>query len=510
MNTISYAPQHNVPSLAEGLHNCTELAALKKGDASCSDDTGTYKICCTTNTEDDHTGEFNCFDGDPSDSTKYYGDGTTVADQDYTCIRDTDSVSNNWDDPNVFGAGGGAPLCNSSAPAAEAAAQSSDPIPLRTQSFSSNADSTTPSPTSKPSSTPGSAPSEQPSPSHSLGPSSSPSSTPSADPSSKPSSSSSSVPSSEASASPSSMPSILPSLFPTVHPSNIPSDVPSKEPSSSPSSSPSSGPSPFPSLMPSSSPSATTVGGLVCGFCTRAQTGCTTGSCNIQCPDDFPSGYYPDLTDHTAYCKCTGTNAPSRYEHCHHGLKWDILGWNAAGTQTSFFYLNPYGQGTLWATNGGICSWPSYLQDDRPTLSEAEALALCTTASSSNSQSTTVCTAANADEKCTDDEDCIIAPGSNEGNCISSAVCTDTKDDLCDEAWSAVSGSGDGSAKCCPSTSSCIKSAIGVKATSTCSTSCGSSCLGATTKNKRDLPTTFCRFGTRIGKFITTSYQGPL
>ena len=117
-----------------------------------------------------------------------------------------------------------------------------------------------------------------------------------------------------------------------------------------------------------------------------------------------------------------------------------------------------------------------------------------------------VCTPANADEKCSDDEDCIIAPGSTEGNCISSAICTDTKDDICDEAWSAVSGSGDGSAKCCPSTSSCIKSAIGVKATSTCSTSCGSSCLGATTKNNRYLPTTFCRFGTRIGKFISKGH----
>ena len=250
MNTTPYAPQHNVPSLAEGLHKCTELAALDTGDASCQPSgpnsatlKDTYDVCCTSYVDGPDSGLFNCLDGDPSDSTKYYGDGTTVADKDYMCIRDEYSTSNNWRDPNEFGTDGGAPLCNSSAPAAEASAQSSDPIPLRTQSFSSNADSTTPSPTSKPSSTPSSAPSEQPSPSHSLGPSSSPSSAPSADPSSKPSSSPSSVPSNEVSASPSSMPSILPSLFPTVHPSNIPSDVPSKEPSSSPSSSPSSGPS---------------------------------------------------------------------------------------------------------------------------------------------------------------------------------------------------------------------------------------------------------------------------
>ena len=352
-------------------------------------------------------GTFNCFDGDPETPVlnnqdnivgggdEYFGDGTTVTDRDYMCIRDVDSTTTSWTNPNTtgVGAGGGAPLCNSGAPVAEAAGQSSDPIPLRTQSFSSSPISTTPSPTSKPSSTPSSAPSEQPSPSHSLGPSSSPSSTPSADPSSNPSSFPSSVPES---ASPSSMPSVVPSLFHTVQPSEILSDVPSKEPSSSPSSSPSSGPSPppslMPSMMPSSTSSATTAGDLVCGFCTRAQTGCTTGSCNIQCPDGYPSGYYPDLTDHTAYCKCTSTAAPSRYEHCHHGLKWDLLGWNAPtgspNRQTSYEYINPHGQGTLWRTNGGLCSWQDYLQDDRPTLSVAEALALCD-ASSSNSQSTT-------------------------------------------------------------------------------------------------------------------------
>ena len=121
-----------------------------------------------------------------------------------------------------------------------------------------------------------------------------------------------------------------------------------------------------------------------------------------------------------------------------------------------------------------------------------------------DSSQCTDCTSTNAPEKCTEHQDCIIPSGSNEGKCVESEICTTTKDSLCDEAWSAVSGSGSGdqSAKCCPSTSSCIKSAIGVKATSTCSTSCGSSCLGATRKNDRDSPTVFCRFGSGIGTFI--------
>ena len=113
----------------------------------------------------------------------------------------------------------------------------------------------------------------------------------------------------------------------------------------------------------------------------------------------------------------------------------------------------------------------------------------------------TACTAANADEKCKKDQDCIIPPGSYNGKCIEAGICTQTKDDLCDVAWSAVSaGDGDSSAKCCPDTSACIKSTIGVKATSTCSTNCGS-CLGSTRENKMGIPTTFCRFGSRIGAF---------
>ena len=118
MNTTPYAPQHNVPSLAEGLHNCIELATLTKGDASCQPSGSnsatlkdTYDICCTSFVDGSDSGLFNCFDGDPNATTSYYGNGTTVVGRDYVCIRDVLSVSNNWRDPTEFGADGGAPIC---------------------------------------------------------------------------------------------------------------------------------------------------------------------------------------------------------------------------------------------------------------------------------------------------------------------------------------------------------------------------------------------------------------
>lgn len=94
--------------------NCNGVCKNICGSAGCSG-SGTQDICCA---------DFNCLDGDPfypvsdggnivGNGTVYYGNGTSVADQDYMCIRDQDSVSNNWDDPNVFGAGGGAPICPS-------------------------------------------------------------------------------------------------------------------------------------------------------------------------------------------------------------------------------------------------------------------------------------------------------------------------------------------------------------------------------------------------------------
>ena len=122
--------------IAEGLYDCPGLAddlrnnscIADNGQVSCNGNTcknvcgsagcggtGSQNICCA---------DFNCLDGDPSspvpdggnivgNGTAYYGNGTSVADQDYMCIRDSDSVSNNWDNPAVFGADGGAPICPS-------------------------------------------------------------------------------------------------------------------------------------------------------------------------------------------------------------------------------------------------------------------------------------------------------------------------------------------------------------------------------------------------------------
>ena len=117
-----------------------------------------------------------------------------------------------------------------------------------------------------------------------------------------------------------------------------------------------------------------------------------------------------------------------------------------------------------------------------------------------DSNKCTGCSAANAAEMCNRDQDCIIPPGSSDGKCVEAGICTQTKVDLCKDAWSAVSGSNENSAICCPESSLCVKSTIGAKATSTCSTNCNS-CLGSTRENKMNLPSTFCKFGSRIGAF---------
>ena len=100
---------------------------------------------------------------------------------------------------------------------------------------------------------------------------------------------------------------------------------------------------------------------------------------------------------------------------------------------------------------------------------------------------------------CPADTDCIAIGNSNDGICVDSGLCTKKKGQLCDEAYAVVTGKTENSAKCCPATHQCIKSKIGAKATSTCSTTCGG-CLGSKNVDKVDIPATFCKFGQRLGK----------
>jgi len=105
--------------------------------------------------------------------------------------------------------------------------------------------------------------------------------------------------------------------------------------------------------------------------CSRPKN-CSSHSCAVQCPSHVPAGYYPDLNDCQSYCKCTGTHTPSRYETCLHGLYYDPLRWNnARGVRRrkkgSKWLGGGWGRGTYWGSNGGSCSWPSYVKDDRPS-----------------------------------------------------------------------------------------------------------------------------------------------
>mmetsp|Transcript_5781 Transcript_5781/g.8499 ORF Transcript_5781/g.8499 Transcript_5781/m.8499 type:complete len:335 (-) Transcript_5781:211-1215(-) len=113
---------------------------------------------------------------------------------------------------------------------------------------------------------------------------------------------------------------------------------------------------------------------------------------------------------------------------------------------------------------------------------------------------TSQCTDCSSDPTaCGLDQDCI--PDSN-GNaiCVESGICTADKNAICDDAYAAVTQNSNNRAKCCPSTSSCVKTIIGVIATSTCSNNCGN-CLGSTSNPGSDQgysPATFCLYGNRV------------
>lgn len=87
------------------------------------------------------------------------------------------------------------------------------------------------------------------------------------------------------------------------------------------------------------------------------------GSCQINpgpnnepsCGWGVPAGYYPDLDNCNAYCKCTGTTAPSRYEIVNTGLEWD----NFQQEESNYYLPGVYGKDGAWGTNGGGAGRPS-------------------------------------------------------------------------------------------------------------------------------------------------------
>ena len=150
---------------------------------------------------------------------------------------------------------------------------------------------------------------------------------------------------------------------------------------------------------------------------------------------------------------------------------------------------------------------PCYKQVEAGCEPECICPKACDTSSDSsgvcNSALCDPCTPSNATD-CPADTDCIIVGDSELGTCTDSGVCTAEKDSLCDEAYAVVTGKTDNSAKCCPATSGCIKSQIGVKATSTCSTNCGN-CLEKKSVDGKEIPATFCMFGQRLSEYGSVS-----
>lgn len=83
------------------------------------------------------------------------------------------------------------------------------------------------------------------------------------------------------------------------------------------------------------------------------------GSCQMRsidgkqssCGPGVPAGFYPDLTRCDAYCKCTGTSAPSEYEIILPELEWDTH------QQNNVYLDGVWGEDGAWGTDGGGPTW---------------------------------------------------------------------------------------------------------------------------------------------------------
>merc|ERR1711865_156293 len=129
--------------------------------------------------------------------------------------------------------------------------------------------------------------------------------------------------------------------------------------------SPTKNPTNAPTKNPTSAPTKPVDPGSFC-HALGVKNGCDLkgpGSCAIQPgPNDEPScgwgvpvGYYPDLSNCNAYCRCTGTTAPSRYEIVNTGLEWDNFQQGGA----TYYLDGKFGKNGAWGTNGGGAGRPS-------------------------------------------------------------------------------------------------------------------------------------------------------
>lgn len=168
-----------------------------------------------------------------------------------------------------------------------------------------------------------------------------------------------------------------PTKSPTDRTSANPTENPTANPTARPSASPTKNPTANPTKNPTKNPTANpTVGATVDpkGFCGQPEECKLTGvgQCQIigkggesSCGVGVPWGYYPDLSRCDAYCYCTGTEAPSRYEIIDTGLEWDT---HQQGPNIKYL-AGVYGKNGAWGTNGGAQGWPwqmSTLGRNRP------------------------------------------------------------------------------------------------------------------------------------------------
>jgi len=175
-------------------------------------------------------------------------------------------------------------------------------------------------------------------------------------PTTNPTASPTDAPTKNPTASPTDAPTTNPTASPTAAPTTNPTASPTDAPTMSPTVSPTAAPTNEPTAAPTD-PKEPVDPGTFC-HALKVQSGCNLngpGSCQIDpgpngepsCGAGVPVGYHPDLTNCNAYCWCSGTAAPSRYEIVNTGLEWD----NMAGSAS--YLPGKWGKNGAWGTTGG-------------------------------------------------------------------------------------------------------------------------------------------------------------
>jgi len=173
------------------------------------------------------------------------------------------------------------------------------------------------------------------------------------------------VPTAERTKSPTNSPISEGQEFPPTDSPTIIENTETGDPTDTPTKNPTALPTAKPSKKPTQPPTKPFDPGSFCRMENSVAWGSDSecsgkpGSCQMRsidgkqssCGPGVPAGFYPDLTRCDAYCKCTGTSAPSEYEIILPELEWDTH------QQNNVYLDGVWGEDGAWGTDGGGPTW---------------------------------------------------------------------------------------------------------------------------------------------------------